>query len=49
MKETGRAISPREKILELLGAAEEVDLEETERREMSTPEKVWEIKIVPSH
>lgn len=39
MKETGREISPREKILELIDATEEVDLEEPERREISTPKK----------
>lgn len=38
MKEIGRVISPREKILELLDASEEVDLEETERREVYTRE-----------
>ena len=32
-------MSPREKILEFIDATEEVDLEETERREIPTPEK----------
>ncbi|XP_059550367.1 transcription factor TFIIIB component B'' homolog isoform X8 [Myotis daubentonii] len=48
LKETGREISPREKILEVTGAIEErePDLEETEKREISTQEKGPEVNTV---
>ncbi|XP_036166891.1 transcription factor TFIIIB component B'' homolog isoform X4 [Myotis myotis] len=48
LKETGREISPREKILEVTGAIEErePDLEETEKREISTQEKAPEVNTV---
>uniref|UniRef100_A0A8D1ZUY1 Myb-like domain-containing protein n=1 Tax=Sus scrofa TaxID=9823 RepID=A0A8D1ZUY1_PIG len=48
LKETVREISPREKIPDIIDAAEEAetDLEESERREISTQDKVSEVKTV---
>ncbi|XP_036267053.1 transcription factor TFIIIB component B'' homolog isoform X13 [Pipistrellus kuhlii] len=48
LNETGMEISPREKILEVTGAIEEreTDLEETEKREISTQEKAPEVNTV---
>ncbi|XP_036134591.1 transcription factor TFIIIB component B'' homolog isoform X2 [Molossus molossus] len=48
LEETGREISPREKVPEVTGATEgrEIDLEETEKREIFTQEKVLEVRTI---